>query len=80
MGSTLVCKADSVDEIKGHLSKDVYAISGVWDLEKVHTQHSIAIRHRHHTDIECRSRFIPSNVLSDMPWINYLVKNTLSQA
>lgn len=34
-GSTLVCTAESRDEIMRSLADDVYAKSGVWDLEKV---------------------------------------------
>jgi uncharacterized protein len=34
-GSTLVCVAKSRDEIMQMLSDDIYAKSGVWDLEKV---------------------------------------------
>ncbi|KAI1420415.1 hypothetical protein F5Y12DRAFT_788307 [Xylaria sp. FL1777] len=32
-GSTLVCVASSKEEILESLSKDIYATSGVWDLE-----------------------------------------------
>ncbi|RGP80562.1 dimeric alpha-beta barrel [Fusarium longipes] len=34
-GSTLVCIADSVEQVREQLSKDIYATSGVWDMEKV---------------------------------------------
>ncbi|KAI0426586.1 hypothetical protein F5Y09DRAFT_59056 [Xylaria sp. FL1042] len=34
-GSTLVCVASSKEEILDVLSKDIYATSGVWDLENV---------------------------------------------
>lgn len=34
-GSTLVIVADSAEDIRSQLSKDIYATSGVWDLEKV---------------------------------------------
>lgn len=34
-GSTAVVVADSVEDVKRQLSKDVYATSGVWDLDKV---------------------------------------------
>ncbi|EGY13550.1 Protein YciI like protein [Verticillium longisporum] len=34
-GSTLVCLAESREEVMGWLEKDVYAEAGVWDLEKV---------------------------------------------
>ncbi|KAK7431896.1 hypothetical protein QQZ08_001515 [Neonectria magnoliae] len=35
MGSTLVCVAESVEQVREQLSKDIYATSGVWDMEKV---------------------------------------------
>ncbi|KAH8169301.1 YCII-related domain-containing protein [Sarocladium implicatum] len=35
MGSTLVAEADSKQEIIDILSKDIYATSGVWDMEKI---------------------------------------------
>lgn len=35
MGSTLVAEADSKQDIIDILSKDIYATSGVWDIEKV---------------------------------------------
>ncbi|KAJ3524878.1 hypothetical protein NM208_g11874 [Fusarium decemcellulare] len=34
-GSTLVCVAKSVEEVREQLSKDIYATSGVWDMEKI---------------------------------------------
>ncbi|KAM0188748.1 hypothetical protein ACHAPI_010459 [Fusarium lateritium] len=34
-GSTLVCVAESVEEVREQLSKDIYATSGVWDMDKV---------------------------------------------
>ncbi|KAJ2997091.1 hypothetical protein NUW58_g765 [Xylaria curta] len=34
-GSTLVCVASSKEEILELLSKDIYATTGVWDLDKV---------------------------------------------
>ncbi|OAQ61557.1 dimeric alpha-beta barrel [Pochonia chlamydosporia 170] len=34
-GSTLVCKAESKEAVLEQLKKDIYATSGVWDLEKV---------------------------------------------
>ncbi|CRK25159.1 hypothetical protein BN1723_013517 [Verticillium longisporum] len=34
-GSTLVCLAESREEVMGWLEKDVHAEAGVWDLEKV---------------------------------------------
>ncbi|KAI1283934.1 hypothetical protein F5Y07DRAFT_94350 [Xylaria sp. FL0933] len=34
-GSTLVCVASSKEEIMDVLSKDIYATSGVWDLDNV---------------------------------------------
>ncbi|PTD02699.1 hypothetical protein HYE67_011153 [Fusarium culmorum] len=34
-GSTLVCIADSVEQVRENLSKDIYATSGVWDMDKV---------------------------------------------
>ncbi|RKL48676.1 hypothetical protein BFJ72_g1575 [Fusarium proliferatum] len=34
-GSTLVCIAESVEEVREQLSKDIYATSGVWDMDKV---------------------------------------------
>lgn len=34
-GSTLVCIAESKEEILGWLNQDIYAQSGVWDVEKV---------------------------------------------
>ncbi|KAF4334791.1 hypothetical protein FBEOM_11378 [Fusarium beomiforme] len=34
-GSTLVCIAESVEEVRDQLSKDIYATSGVWDMDKV---------------------------------------------
>lgn len=37
MGSTLVCVAKSVEEVREQLSKDIYATSGVWDMDKVRT-------------------------------------------
>lgn len=36
-GSTLVCKAESKEAVLEQLKKDIYATSGVWDLEKVNT-------------------------------------------
>ncbi|KAI8725447.1 hypothetical protein NCS52_00115800 [Fusarium sp. LHS14.1] len=35
MGSTLVCVAKSVEEVREQLSKDIYATSGVWDMDKI---------------------------------------------
>jgi hypothetical protein len=35
MGSTLVCWAESKEEIIEELKKDIYTKSGVWDLDKV---------------------------------------------
>ena len=35
LGSTLVCVSDSVEAVREQLSKDIYATSGVWDMEKV---------------------------------------------
>ncbi|KAF7545053.1 hypothetical protein G7Z17_g9473 [Cylindrodendrum hubeiense] len=35
LGSTLVCVAESVEQVREQLSKDIYATSGVWDMEKV---------------------------------------------
>lgn len=37
MGSTLVCVAKSVEEVREQLSKDIYATSGVWDMDKART-------------------------------------------
>lgn len=37
-GSTLVCIAESVEEVREALSKDIYATSGVWDMDKVSSQ------------------------------------------
>ncbi|KPM34943.1 hypothetical protein AK830_g11625 [Neonectria ditissima] len=37
MGSTLVCVAESVEQVREQLSRDIYATSGVWDMEKVST-------------------------------------------
>ncbi|KAI1009627.1 hypothetical protein LB504_003229 [Fusarium proliferatum] len=34
-GSTLVCIAESVEEVREQLSNDIYATSGVWDMDKV---------------------------------------------
>ncbi|KAK7425193.1 hypothetical protein QQX98_000108 [Neonectria punicea] len=34
-GSTLVCVAESVEQVREQLSKDIYATSGVWDMEKI---------------------------------------------
>jgi uncharacterized protein YciI len=34
-GSTLVCIAESREEILGWLNADIYAETGVWDVEKV---------------------------------------------
>lgn len=34
-GSTLVVVADSAEEVRSQLTKDIYATSGVWDMEKV---------------------------------------------
>ncbi|KAH7148404.1 hypothetical protein EDB81DRAFT_841989 [Dactylonectria macrodidyma] len=34
MGSTLVVVAESVEQVREQLSKDIYVTSGVWDLEK----------------------------------------------
>ncbi|CAG7555968.1 unnamed protein product [Fusarium equiseti] len=34
-GSTLVCIAESAEEVREQLSKDIYATSGVWDMDKV---------------------------------------------
>ena len=34
-GSTIVMKASSREEVLEELKKDVYATSGVWDMEKV---------------------------------------------
>ncbi|KAI5462100.1 hypothetical protein BGZ63DRAFT_354579 [Mariannaea sp. PMI_226] len=33
-GSTLVCVADSVEAVREQLTQDIYATSGVWDVEK----------------------------------------------
>ncbi|KAL4723653.1 hypothetical protein ACLX1H_009295 [Fusarium chlamydosporum] len=46
-GSTLVCIANSVEEIREQLSKDIYATSGVWDMDKASTPKNV-------------SRFIPN--------------------
>ncbi|KAG5985848.1 hypothetical protein E4U54_005762 [Claviceps lovelessii] len=35
MGSTIVCKAETKEQILEQLKNDVYTTSGVWDLEKV---------------------------------------------
>lgn len=35
MGSTIVVVAESVEQVREQLSKDIYATSGVWDMEKV---------------------------------------------
>ncbi|KAI1013237.1 hypothetical protein LB503_001526 [Fusarium chuoi] len=34
-GSTLVCIAESVEEVREQLSNDIYATTGVWDMDKV---------------------------------------------
>ncbi|KAK8099179.1 uncharacterized protein PG998_012420 [Apiospora kogelbergensis] len=34
-GSTVVMVAESVEEVRAHLEKDIYTTSGVWDMEKV---------------------------------------------
>ncbi|KAF5019902.1 hypothetical protein F66182_8086 [Fusarium sp. NRRL 66182] len=34
-GSTLVCIANSVEEVREQLDKDIYATTGVWDMDKV---------------------------------------------
>ncbi|KAG6037293.1 hypothetical protein E4U41_005235 [Claviceps citrina] len=34
MGSTLVCKAQTKEQVLEQLKNDVYVTSGVWDLEK----------------------------------------------
>lgn len=34
-GSTLVCIAETREEVLGHLKGDIYNREGVWDLEKV---------------------------------------------
>ncbi|KAI0509434.1 hypothetical protein F5B22DRAFT_649063 [Xylaria bambusicola] len=34
-GSTLVCVASSKEEILERLNKDIYATSGVWDMDKI---------------------------------------------
>ena len=41
-GSTLVCIAESVEEVREALSKDIYATSGVWDMDKVSLQDNIS--------------------------------------
>ncbi|KAK2596701.1 hypothetical protein QQS21_006216 [Conoideocrella luteorostrata] len=38
MGSTLVCRGESKEQILEQLKKDVYVTSGVWDIEKVRGQ------------------------------------------
>lgn len=35
MGSTLVCRAETKEQVLEQLKKDVYVTSGVWDLEKI---------------------------------------------
>ncbi|KAF7550160.1 hypothetical protein G7046_g8097 [Stylonectria norvegica] len=35
MGSTLVCVAESAEAVREQLSKDIYATSGVWDMDKI---------------------------------------------
>ncbi|KAH7325783.1 hypothetical protein B0I35DRAFT_421173 [Stachybotrys elegans] len=35
MGSTLVCISTSKEEVLEQLKKDIYATSGVWDMDKV---------------------------------------------
>ncbi|OAA33295.1 Dimeric alpha-beta barrel [Moelleriella libera RCEF 2490] len=35
LGSTLVCRAESKEQIVEQLKKDIYVSSGVWDLDKV---------------------------------------------
>lgn len=35
MGSVVVYKAENVEEVREIINKDIYATSGVWDLEKV---------------------------------------------
>ncbi|KFG81358.1 hypothetical protein MANI_016336 [Metarhizium anisopliae] len=34
-GSTVVCKGESKEAVLEQLKKDVYATSGVWDVEKI---------------------------------------------
>lgn len=34
-GSVVVYKGNNVEEVRGIIHKDIYATSGVWDLEKV---------------------------------------------
>lgn len=43
-GSTLVCMAESKEEIIEMLKKDIYGESGVWDIEKVCAPTLTAIR------------------------------------
>lgn len=47
MGSTLVCIAESKEQIVDQLNKDVYAKSGVWDVEKVCSDPSLSMDHAH---------------------------------
>ncbi|KAJ5453637.1 uncharacterized protein N7458_004593 [Penicillium daleae] len=35
VGSVVVYKAENVEEVREIINKDIYATSGVWDLEKV---------------------------------------------
>ncbi len=63
MGSTLVCIAESKEEIMADLKKDIYATSGVWDVEKVsRLRNSITPSSRTHA---ARPKFTPSSVPLD---------------
>ncbi|THV06721.1 hypothetical protein K435DRAFT_960326 [Dendrothele bispora CBS 962.96] len=35
VGSTFICEADSIDDVKKLVEEDVYYKSGVWDIEKL---------------------------------------------
>lgn len=39
-GSMLVVVAESEQEVRETLAKDIYATSGVWDIDNVRTAHS----------------------------------------
>lgn len=64
VGSTIVVVAESVEQVREQLSKDIYATSGVWDMEKVSIVPHPRQLYWHLMLNPIRSRSIPSNAPS----------------
>jgi hypothetical protein len=74
-GSTLVCKAESKEAILEQLKKDIYATSGVWDLEKVPVPQVLVLVISPRQLTHCRSKFTPSFVHSETHKHSYIEGN-----